>query len=176
MHMPDAELVGRIARGEDGAFEELLERFQPRVYRLACRLVSPGEADDVTQEVFIQVFKSLPRFRGASSLSTWIYRVTFNTCQNYRLREEKHQHLPEPSWEVADRSAQRQLDGCVVADALNRLDEKHRSVVILHELHGLTYKEIAEALKTPVGTIKSRLFNALKRLREILTDAKVEAT
>jgi RNA polymerase sigma-70 factor (ECF subfamily) len=173
--MQDTELVRRIVAGHDEAFAELLERYQPRVYRLACRLVTPADAEDVTQEVFIEVFKGLKRFRGESSFSTWLYRVAFNRCQTYRLREAR-QTLPQRA-ETPDtpREFESLVESAPVVDALERLDEEHRSALILHELHGLTYAEIAEIVSVPIGTVKSRVFNALRKLRALLQEASREA-
>jgi RNA polymerase sigma-70 factor (ECF subfamily) len=173
--MQDADLVRSILAGEEGAFEVLLDEFQPRVYRLACRLVSPREADDVTQEVFIAVFKGLKRFRGESSLSTWLYRVAFNTCQTYRLREARRPRLPIPETPDLRQAVLSAVENCDVAEAVAKLDDRHRVVLVLHELHGLTYGEIAEVIQVPVGTVKSRLSNALHKLREMLRDRPAEA-
>lgn len=173
--MDDATLVRRILDGESESFNVLLDQYQGRVYRLACRLVSSAEADDATQEVFIAIHKGLRSFRREASLSTWIYRVAFNTCQTYRIRNQRRTtEVPLEDMDAMSTTDRGVVEGCIIAEAVGKLDDAHRNVVVLHELHGLTYAEIAEIVRVPVGTVKSRLFNAMRKLRAILGE-KAEA-
>lgn len=172
----DSQLVQRIHDGDRLAFDALLERYEARVYRLASRFTrGEQDAEDLTQEIFLAVYKSLGRFRGASSLSTWIYRVAMNHCLEYR-RKRRLDVVPytdelslAADWrDNPESTAGRAELSREVNRALQQLSPQHREVVILHELHGLTYQEVAAILDVPVGTVKSRLSNAFQRLRPLL--------
>ena len=174
MSAPDRQLAQRIARGERAAFEEFLDRYGERVHRLVRRSV-PCEADaeDVTQEIFLDLYRSIGSFRGDSSLATWVYRVAMNHClrhgEKQRAAQSRHdeaerEEAADPTADPARHAARRELQG-TVHRALDELSEAHRDVVVLHELHGLTYGECAKVLDVPVGTVKSRLSNAFARLR-----------
>jgi len=174
MSAQDKRLAERIAGGERAAFEEFLDLYGARVHRLVRRYV-PHEADaeDVTQQVFCDLYTDIGGFRGESSLATWVYRVALNHClrHNQKARSAQARQAPdapcEPPDEGADparHTARRELRH-QVHQALGGLSREHRDVVILHELHGLTYGECAAVLGVPVGTVKSRLSNAFRRLR-----------
>lgn len=170
-------LVQQIQSGDRQAFERLLDQYEARVYRLALRYTdSVPDAEDVTQEIFLALYKSIGSFRGQSALGTWIYRVAMNHCLEYR-RRKKPDNVPlneelmlvSSDWrddpvQAADR---RELSERM-EEAIGRLSPVHRDVILLHEMQGLTYQEVAAALDVPVGTVKSRLSNALRRLRELL--------
>ncbi len=148
-----------------------------RVQRLARRyLDNPEDVDDVTQEIFIDVHRCISSYRGASSLMTWIYRIAVNHCLRHRERTrpdplpyEERTAGAATDWRAnpVQSAVKRELSDQVYS-ALGRLPEMHRDVVVLHELHGLTYEECAAALEVPVGTVKSRLSNAYRRLRASL--------
>jgi RNA polymerase sigma-70 factor, ECF subfamily len=177
MSASDRQLAQRIARGERAAFEEFLDLYGPRVHRLARRY-APGEADaeDLTQEIFLDLYRSSASFRGESSLATWVYRVALNHCLRHQEKQRARQtrESGETPAEGADfsadpaRHAQRRELKNRVQSALDDLSPAQRDVVVLHELHGLTYGECAQVLGVPVGTVKSRLFNAFGRLRASL--------
>jgi RNA polymerase sigma-70 factor (ECF subfamily) len=173
----ERELIRRIQAGDRRAFEKLLDAYETRVYRLALRFTnSVPDAEDVTQEIFVAVYNGLGRFRGGSSLGTWIYRIAMNQCLEYRRRRkldclpfDEDLALVSKDWrddpfQTADRN---ELSHRVEA-ALNCLSPLHRDVIVLHELQGMTYQEVAAALDVPVGTVKSRLSNAFRRLRDLL--------
>lgn len=181
----ERELVQRIQQGDRTAFEELLDAYETRVYRLALRFTdSVPDAEDVTQEIFLGVYKSLANFRGDSSLGTWIYRVAMNHCLEFR-RKRKLEMLPYDD-ELALASHDWREDPFASAGkselservnaALKCLSPQHRDVIVLHELQGLTYQEVATTLNVPVGTVKSRLSNALRRLRDLLGSYMFEGT
>ena len=180
--MEDEPLVRRILDGDNSGFDALLDMYQERVYRLAYRMVGVSDAEDVTQETFVAIYKSLTSFRGQAKLSTWVYRVTVNTCLTWRRRQRPEEVSLLDDFEPADdrydveKQALRLLGQERVEQALAELDEAHRLPVILHELHGLTYREIAETMQIPIGTVKSRLFHAFKLLRRSLKDTVAEAT
>jgi RNA polymerase sigma-70 factor (ECF subfamily) len=176
-------LVRRIQKGDRQAFEELLDTYEARVYRLAMRFTgNVSDAEDVTQEIFLGVYKSLANFRGDSSLGTWIYRIAMNHCLEFR-RKRRLESIPleeELTLVVSDwrddpaQSADKQEISERVEAAINALSPQHRDVIVLHELQGLTYQEVAATLNVPVGTVKSRLSNAFRRLRDLLGGYMVE--
>jgi RNA polymerase sigma-70 factor, ECF subfamily len=175
----EQHLVRRLQQGDGRAFEEFLDLYGARVHRLVRRYVAnPTDADDVTQEIFIDLYRSVRQFRGKSALYTWVYRVAVNHClkcrqrakpenlpldEVMRYRSDKQDWASDPHIAAARTELADQVTG-----ALNQLSPLHRDVVILHELHGLTYQECAELLEVPVGTVKSRLSNAFRRMREML--------
>lgn len=179
--MSDAQLVKRLCNGERRAYETLLDRYGARVQSLARRTTqSAADAEDLTQEIFLDVFQSIGSFRGEAQLSTWIYRVALHHCWRWRDKtsrdlerrdaqsaEELELPSPDRSGDPQRRAAQSEL-GAQVRAALSELSEQHREIVVLHELHGLTYAQCAQALQIPVGTAKSRLSNAFSHLRRAL--------
>lgn len=172
----DRRLAQQVAVGERRACEELVDSYGPRVHRLVRRYVpNPSDAEDVTQEVFIDLYRCIGKFRGESTLMTWIYRIAVNHCLRFREKSKPDSmplddRIPESDWRAdPERSAVRHELFSNVREAVAGLSALHRDVVILHELHGLTYVECAEALQVPVGTVKSRLSNAFRRLRESLS-------
>lgn len=181
----DRELI-REALGGDEGFEKLVRSYERLVYRVAFRFLGDGtDASDVAQEVFLRVHKALPKFRGDSSLSTWIYAITANMSRNAlrtRKNREKVQVLaPEdregtrPFWDkVADARASAskgsenaELSGAI-QKALEQLPPDYREAVILRDLEDLDYGEIAQVLKTSLGTVKSRIARGRALLREKL--------
>ena len=175
MSATDWQLAQRIASGERKAFEEFLDGYGARVHRLVRRHVPhQADAEDVTQQIFCDLHAGMANFRGESSLATWVYRVALNHClrHNERARTAQARHSEDvPETEISDtdadpakHAARRELRHHV-HQALDELSPQHRDVVVLHELHGLTYGECAEVLGVPVGTVKSRLSNAFRRLR-----------
>lgn len=176
----DARLKRRVQRGERAAFEEWLDRDGPRVRALCLRMgASLHEADDLTQEIWIAAFQNVAGFRGDALLSTWLYRLAINHCLKWRERQGRSVVLADEDAETLDvptldektlpprRLEQRELRA-QVQGALDGLSDAHRSVVVLHEMHGLSYAQCAQALQIPIGTVKSRLSNAFARLRRDL--------
>jgi RNA polymerase sigma-70 factor (ECF subfamily) len=192
----DATLKERLQKGERKAFEELLDAYGPRVQKLAQRYAAtPADAEDLVQEIFVDLFRCAGSFRGEADLGTWVYRVALNHCLRWKEKqsregenrdfEKSSDELEVPSQDKssdpARRQGQRELSG-QVHDALRDLSDLHRDVVVLHELHGLTYTQCAAILEVPVGTVKSRLSNAFSHLRRTLgpyvlqSEANGEAT
>lgn len=173
----DKRLANRIQQGDRRAFEEFVDSYGARVHRLVRRYVeNPSDAEDVTQEVFVDLYRNIGSFRGESALSTWVYRVAVNRCLRHcqRLRPdsvayEEQTAQAEEDWQSdpALAATRRELSD-KVQGALNLLSPLHQDVVILCQLHGLTYQECASILGIPVGTVKSRLSHAFRRLRESL--------
>jgi RNA polymerase sigma-70 factor (ECF subfamily) len=184
----DAVLVRQCVRGDLTAFEPLVVKYQDRIYNLCWRMCGDRQAaEDLTQEAFLKAFESLGTFRGASGFFTWLYRIATNLALSYR-RAERHQiHLgADRQWDDmpsqaarlhrAVREASDQPDVAVERDevrrivwqAIQELDDEHRSVVVLRDMEGLDYAEMAEVLGVPAGTIKSRLHRARMAIRERL--------
>lgn len=172
----DKRLAARVARGDRRAFEELVDAYGPRVHRLVRRYVdAPSDAEDVTQEIFLELYRSIGSFRGDSALATWVHRVALNRCLKHQQRrpptavpyEDALRTHPDEATDPAHSATRRELGDRVHA-ALGCLSPEHRDVVILHEMQELTYQECAQVLQIPVGTVKSRLFNAFRRLRDQL--------
>jgi RNA polymerase sigma-70 factor (ECF subfamily) len=170
------DLLGRLRRGEPGAFEDLVIAHQHRVYGLALRMLGrPAEAEDVAQEVFFRAHRGLAGFRGDARLSTWLHTICSRLCLT-RLAERRQRGDPDDTAlaTLADgragpeeHAARGELATALQA-ALDRLDPERRLVVLLRDVEGLAYEEIAAALDLPVGTVRSRLSRARAELRERL--------
>jgi RNA polymerase sigma-70 factor, ECF subfamily len=181
--LDDQALIERTRRGDVSAFEPLVERYRERVWRLAYNYLRDREdAWDATQEAFVRAWQALPSFRGQSAFYTWLFRIAVNVATD-RARQRAAQRrafgaerVPEEEWErvmveqgsspedMAARGEQRAR----LRQALDMLPEYHRTIIILSDLQGLSYREIAEVLDIPMGTVMSRLHNARKRLRRVL--------
>lgn len=185
MEVADQYLVERCKHDDLDAYEVLVERYRNRILNYVARFSGTADAEDLTQEVFIRAYLAIRKFRGQSSFQTWLYRIANNVCVDsyrrrsrdrtaYSLDESKDTGEGEVEREIPDWSANpegvaqsRELQA-LVQKTLLTLSEKLRSVIILHDLEGLSYEEIAETLQIPIGTVKSRLFNARLELREKL--------
>jgi RNA polymerase sigma-70 factor, ECF subfamily len=181
--LTDQELVRRAQRGDPDAFDELVRRHQARAVNVACRLLGDlALAHDAAQDAFVAAWRALPRFRRAANFSTWLYRILYNTCLDYSRKRGRSPEVtlgePDPDGppvpEAVDtdptpdaRLEQKEL-GELVAQALARLDEKHRSILVFFDIEGLAYEEIAEIQRLPIGTVKSRLNRARHALRREL--------
>ena len=176
----DLELVERHRYGDRAAFEQIYRRHAEMVFNLAFRMTGDREeAADVSQETFLRVHRYCGRFRGRSSLKTWIYRVTVNCCrsrfrrnQNWRTRIlsgalETVEQVPDTRRGPEDRTLARDR-GERVTDALRRLPEPFREAVVLRDLEGLTYEEFANVLGVRIGTVRSRIARGRDRLRTLL--------
>src|SRR5262245_49460757 len=169
----DRVAVEACLRGERAAFDRLVERYQRDVYRLCYRYVNNHhDASDLAQEVFLKAYRALGRFRGDSSFSTWLYRISVNTCLNFRAaRRLPAAELPE---HIADGSRgaleglERDERSRQVRRAVTRLPDRQRATLILKVFHDLTHEEVAGILGTSVGTVKANLFHALANLRKLL--------
>jgi RNA polymerase sigma-70 factor, ECF subfamily len=170
----ERELVDDACRGDRGAFKALYERYRDRIYNLA--FYSLGEAlwaEDVLQIVFMKVYRGLPGFRHEASLSTWIYRIALNECQN-QLQRRGARHVPldailgsEEEFDSGELPDAEQIDRerrQILRDAVMDLSPKLRAVVVLKYIEGLAYDEIARVLECAPGTVASRLNRALAEL------------
>jgi RNA polymerase sigma-70 factor (ECF subfamily) len=170
----DAELVLQCQQGNSPSFRELYRRYEQRVRSTLYQLCGSDGLDDLVQEVFLRVWKGLPKLRQASYFGTWLYRICWNVATDRRRQVAKYQpSLPE---ELALESAfSRPQDTPnlmqlhyqdLIQRGLQSLSLDHRTVLVLHDLEGIPQKEIAEILKLSLGTVKSRLFYARSQLRK----------
>lgn len=184
----DQQLVQRVQKGDKSAFDLLVLKYQHRVLKLVSRFVSDAaEAQDVAQEAFLKAYRALPSFRGDSAFYTWLYRIAINTAKNALVANRRRPvdfdlDLQDP--EQYDRQARlKDVDTpegvllteeirVVVERAMEQLPEDLRTAIVLREIEGLSYEEIAEAMDCPVGTVRSRIFRAReaidKRLQPLL--------
>lgn len=174
------ELAWRAAGGDEDAFAQLVGLHEKKVYGLALRMCgNPEDAADAAQEAFLAAWKGLPRFRGEAGFSTWLYRLTSNAAIDH-LRRVKRQRGEVsldgggPGLDAVDDapSPQAQAEETelreAVAEGLSMLSEDHRQALLLRELRGLSYEEIASELRVDLGTVKSRISRARGSLRKIL--------
>jgi RNA polymerase sigma-70 factor (ECF subfamily) len=173
--LSDEELVRLSQQGDLKAFDILVERYQKKVFTVAYGLIHDAdEAKDLTQESFIRAYSALGDFRGAARFYTWIYRIAVNLCKDHFRKQsmeraaiatEQNEH-PDPI--TPDRVASQHEVSQAVRQAIRALPDDHRTVIILREIEGLTYQEIAQVTGISIGTVMSRLFYARRKLREIL--------
>lgn len=164
-------VIEQAARGEADAQREIYETFYPRVYRLVRRIVGETDADDVSQDAFMQLLSKLESFRGNAAFATWVHRVAVNQAlQHVRSR---NRHPTEPLYEASmtGQDTRRQAGLSELLDAaLRRIDAELRTIFQLKEIDGLAYAEIAQTLGIPEGTVGSRLNRARKELQRELID------
>ena len=191
----DAYLVSRALEGDLPAFEKLVARYQNKLIGYSARMLGDqDEAEDVAQEVFIKAYRSLDSFRGDSQFSTWIYRIATNLCidrirarkrrpqQAYSLDEPMDKDEEKGGREIADNSAEptreveREELRLRVRQVMSEMPEKMRTILIMCDMQGMSYEEIAKVLDCPIGTVKSRLFHARadlgRRLRPYISGVK----
>ncbi len=172
----DLELVRRVQRGERGAFDLLVLRYQHKVVKLVARLLrDPAEAEDVAQEAFVKAYRALASFRGDSAFYTWLYRIAVNTARNAMASRQRRPLDYEADLSETEQSAVASRmshsdtpEASALSDeihatvnrAVAELPEDLRTAIILREIEGLSYEEIAAAMDCPVGTVRSRIFRA----------------
>jgi len=184
----DLALVRRVQHGDKGAFDALVLKYQHKVVKLVMRYVrNPAEAEDITQEAFIKAYRALPQFRGDSAFYTWLYRIAINTAKNAIVSRDRNPvdfdldlQNSEESYDMQGRLKDSETPEALVLteeirstvnSAIDALPEDLRTAIVLRELEGLSYEEIAAAMDCPVGTVRSRIFRAReaidRRLREV---------
>ena len=180
--MTEQELVRAAAGGDTEAFERLVETYENKIYTLAPRMSgSPDDAGDIAQEAFLAAWRGLPAFRGEAGFATWLYRLASNAAIDYLRRQRKQRgELSLDDEELgldavdAGPGPQDAAEGeevrSAVAAGLGALSEGHRQVLVLRELQGLSYEEIAAVLAVDLGTVKSRISRARSALRKILLE------
>jgi len=174
----ERELVERCRSGDEGAFQELIERYKDLVFALIARTVQDrSRAEDLAQEVFLRIHRGLPYFRGEARLSTWIYRIVANVCVHDQTRPSAQAPMVSLDDEkagarVAPAAADRQFGDLELRDrlekAIARLPPNYRLLIAAHYLDGVLYEDLAEALGLPLGTVKTQLYRAKQQLRRLL--------
>lgn len=185
----DAELVARVQRGDKKAFDLLVLKYQRKIMRLLSRMIrDPHEVEDVTQEAFIKAYRALPQFRGDSAFYTWLYRIAINTARNWLSARNRQPSTPNAletedgetfneTDNLTDNStpesmaASRQIAETVNA-AMQALPVELRTAIVMREMEGMSYEDIAQSMNCPIGTVRSRIFRAREaiatRLRPLL--------
>ncbi|MGL4408095.1 MAG: RNA polymerase sigma factor RpoE [Zoogloea sp.] len=181
----DQLLVERVQRGDKQAFGLLVSKYQRKLARLLSRLIrDPAEVEDVAQETFIKAYRALPSFRGDSAFYTWLYRIGINTAKNYLVSQGRRAPTTTEfdseeaeTFEEGDQlrdinTPERLLMTKQIGDTVNRamdaLPEELRTAIVLREIEGLSYDEIATIMECPIGTVRSRIFRAREAISEKL--------
>jgi RNA polymerase sigma-70 factor (ECF subfamily) len=169
-------------QGDVAAFDKLVDMYHSRIYTLTYQMTSNREdAEDLTQEIFVKAFEALPRFKGHSSFYTWLYRIGINKTINYRKKRNRNRPLSLDAMEqeVKQDEVYHDLSSkgsplrnlslselqLKLNEAMQRLSEKHRTVVVMHDMQGIPHDEIANVVGVSVGTVRSRLFYARRQLQ-----------
>ncbi len=169
---PDEHLVRRAARGDQWAFGQLVERHEAKLFTLAARtLGSADDAADVVQDAFLRAWLALPRFRGGARFSTWLYRICLNVAYDHASRRRPEPAELETRPDPRDAFAERELSS-ELQRALDELDEPYRVAVVLYDVLGCSYAEIAELTGAAEGTVKSRIFRGRTQLAARLGTAQ----
>jgi len=186
----DQELVERVQRGDKTAFDILVRKYEHKLANVISRYIrDPAEVLDVSQEAFIKAYRALPNFRGDSAFYTWLYRIAINTAKNYLVaagrrppRDDIEAQDAEQfesasglkEYATPEREALRSELAGTIQSAIDELPEELREAIVLRELEGLSYEEIATAMDCPIGTVRSRIFRARdaieKRIRPLLDE------
>lgn len=181
----DQQLVERVQRGDKQAFGLLVSKYQRKLVRLLSRMIrDPAEVEDVAQEAFIKAYRALPNFRGESAFYTWLYRIGVNTAKNYLVSQGRK---APTSTEIEAEDAEQYESGELLRDndtperlmqtrqigetvnaAMQALPDELRTAIVLREIEGLSYEEIASMMDCPIGTVRSRIFRAREAIAERL--------
>ena len=183
----DIGLVRRVQRGDKTAFDLLVRKYQHKVIKLVSRYMrDAADAEDVAQEAFIKAYRALPQFRGDSAFYTWLYRIAINTAKNaivsrdrspvdfdldmQNLEESNSMQLRLADPETPESLLQTEEVRSTVNRAIESLPEDLRTAIVLRELEGLSYEDIAQAMDCPVGTVRSRIFRAREAIDRKLSE------
>ncbi|MBN2163724.1 MAG: sigma-70 family RNA polymerase sigma factor [Pontiellaceae bacterium] len=184
---PDDDLVLKAQQGDVHAFDQLVKRYHGKIYALTYNMTSNREdAEDLTQDIFVKAYQALPRFKGKSSFYTWLYRIAVNKTINYRKKRNRKRTMSldqfdneiklddiyhdltskgSPLRNLSLSELQKKLN-----EAMQNLSDKHRTVVVLHDMQGVPHEDIAKMVGASVGTIRSRLFYARRQLQSELAE------
>jgi RNA polymerase sigma-70 factor (ECF subfamily) len=186
----DQELVKRVQNGEKAAFDILVRKYEHKLANVISRYIrDPAEVMDVSQEAFIKAYRALPGFRGDSAFYTWLYRIAINTAKNHLVAADRRPPRDDidageaeqfdsatglKEYATPERVAMQSELTLVIQDAINDLPEELRVAIVLRELEGLSYDEIADAMDCPIGTVRSRIFRARdaidRRMRPLIDE------
>lgn len=186
--MSEAELVKRLKKGDRDTFNIFVKEYENKIINIAYGILSDKEeALDASQEVFIRIYKNISSFKGNSSLSTWVYRITVNICKDYLRKRQRSaktisidstsnedieiKEIPDTALTPEQSSEQTELQ-LIVRQAIDTLSEEYKTVIILCDIQGLSYDKISELLHCPVGTVKSRINRARQALRRKISENK----
>lgn len=184
----DTSLILRCQANDAAAFNEIVARYKNKVYNYICRMIGAGlDAEDLTQETFVRAYLNMKSFQSRASLNTWLFRIATNICidhtrknrkiktlttslskEDYEDGEDIERDIPDQRYDPQLLLLNSEL-GVQLTEAIRGLPEKLRMVVLLHDIEGLAYEEIAQIVDCPLGTVKSRLFNARTALRNKLS-------
>ena len=181
------DLVRRAQKGDLEAYDELIKRYQERIYATVYHMTSNHEdANDLSQDAFIKAFQALKSFKGGSSFYTWLYRIAVNKTINFLKQRKNKLHMslndldfntennPDLVALISDKTPRREAGLKELSEKLNeallKLSEQHRLVMVLHDVQGQSHEEIAEIMDCNIGTVRSRLFYARQQMQAWLTD------
>ena len=175
--LTDEELVAAWVGGDRNAFDELVRRYSRRVYGICFRYFGDAaDAEDAAQDAFVALLRRAHTFAGTASFSTWMYRVAINACNDLARKRSRRPQTAHDSADLADEQSPaaedllgRREDAMVLRDALAQLDPETRQAIVLHDVQGLPYHDIAEQLGMAVGTVKSRIHRGHHKLADLLT-------
>ncbi len=186
----DQELVERVQKGEKAAFDILVRKYEHKLANVISRYIrDPSEVLDVSQEAFIKAYRALPNFRGESAFYTWLYRIAINTAKNYLVAAGRRPPRDDidaqdaeqfeagsglKEYATPERLALSNELATTIQDAIGELPDELRAAIVLRELEGLSYEEIAVTMECPIGTVRSRIFRARdaieKRIRPLIDE------
>jgi len=180
MNEEDSRLVARLRTGEEDAYREFVDTYRDRIVTVVGRVAGgSADAEDLAQETFLKAFNAIHRFAGQSALYTWLYRIGVNTARDWLAHRRRRPAIsldglpagavdpPSPADGPLDEIRRDELRA-MVRDAMERLPEPFRTTLILREMEGHTYEEVARILEVSIGTVESRLFRARSKLRALL--------
>ncbi|MCF7855724.1 MAG: sigma-70 family RNA polymerase sigma factor [Candidatus Pacebacteria bacterium] len=189
-HKPNdtKQLLAQAQTGDMDAFAALFEQYRPLLYRLAYRLVGANDCEDVVMDTYLKVWRAIPEFRGKASLKTWLCRVLRNCAYDYLRQRARAQartvsvthrgdgdeevaaveHIPDTDRRPPDREAIGHETEQIVREAIQQLPEHHRVTMLMRDVDGLSYKQVATSTGVSIGTVMSRLYHARRKLRRIL--------
>lgn len=185
--LTDEKLVEALKKGDQNAFKILYDEYAPKIYGILKNYVRPNELEDALQEVFVRILKGINNFEGRSKLSTWIYRIAVNVgknySRNYSKEIEKPMDLNSEELEtynvqpVSDTNVKKEvfneLSYEMILEIMEQLGEDERLLIKLRDIDGLSYNEIAEITDLPLGTVKSKLHYARKKLKKLIEEANL---